>query len=79
MRGCDLPQAGEEIQLKVEEVRLFGTIAWRDDDECGVAFDSSLMPFEIDRLRRKAGIPSMAALSVEDRLAIENWLLGVSR
>jgi hypothetical protein len=37
------------------------------------------MPFEVDRLRRKAGIPRLAALSVEDRLALETWLVGDAR
>jgi hypothetical protein len=79
LSGCDLPERGEVVELKIEELRLFGTVAWRERNECGIGFDSSLMPFEVDRLRRKAGAPTLAALSLEDRLAIEEWLLGVSR
>ena len=90
LRGRDLPARGEEMELKVEEVRVFGVIAWAENDECGVAFDAPLMPFEVDRaskdyplevdrLRRKAGVPRLAALSVEDRIALETWLIGASR
>lgn len=79
LSGRDLPRQGEEMEIKVEEVRVFGIVAWAENDECGVAFDAPLMPFEVDRLRRKAGIPTLAALSVEDRLALESWLVGVSR
>ena len=79
LRGRDLPPRGEEMELKVEEVRVFGIVAWAEDDECGVAFEAPLMPFEVDRLRRKAGVPRLAALSVEDRLALETWLVGDAR
>jgi hypothetical protein len=79
LSGRDLPPQGEEMELKVEEVRVFGIVAWSGNDECGVAFDAPLMPFEVDRLRRKAGIPTLATLSVEDRLALESWLVGASR
>ena len=79
LRGRDLPPRGEEMELKVEEVRVFGIVAWVEDNECGVAFDAPLMPFEVDRLRRKAGVPRLAALSMEDRLALESWLVGASR
>jgi hypothetical protein len=50
-------------QLKVDEVRVFGTVVWTDDDECGAAFAAALMPFEVDRLRRKTGVPRLAGLS----------------
>jgi hypothetical protein len=79
LRGRDLPPRGEEMELKVEEVRVFGIVAWAEDDECGVAFEAPLMPFEVDRLRRKAGVPRLATLSVEDRLALETWLIGDAR
>jgi hypothetical protein len=78
LRGRSLPPRGEEMELKVEEVRVFGIVAWAEDDECGVAFDAPLMPFEVDRLRRKAGIPRLAAISVDDRLVLESWLTGES-
>jgi hypothetical protein len=77
--GFDLPCKGEVLELLVEQVRVFGTVAWCTGEECGIAFDAPLMPFEVDRLRRAAGVPSLASLSVEDRLALEDWLLGVSR
>lgn len=79
LRGRGLPPRGEEMELKVEEVRVFGIVAWAEDDECGVAFEAPLMPFEVDRLRRKAGVPRLATLSVEDRLALETWLVGDAR
>lgn len=79
LRGRDLPSRGEEMELKVEEVRVFGIVAWAEDGECGIAFDAPLMPFEVDRLRRKAGVPRLATLSVEDRIALESWLVGASR
>jgi hypothetical protein len=77
--GTDLPCKGELLELQVEQVRVFGTVAWSTGEECGIAFDAPLMPFEVERLRRAAGVPSLASLSVEDRMALEEWLLGISR
>lgn len=79
LSGRHLPSRGEEIELKIDEVRVFGTVVWTDDDECGVAFEAPLMPFEVDRLRRKAGVPRLAGLSRQDLLALESWLVGGSR
>jgi hypothetical protein len=79
LRGRGFPSRCDEMELKVEEVRVFGIVAWAEDDECGVAFEAPLMPFEVDRLRRKAGVPRLATLSVEDRLALETWLVGDAR
>lgn len=77
--GQNLPPKGEVLELVVEQIRVFGSVAWSTDDECGIAFDAPLMPFEVERLRRAAGIPRLASLSVDDRLALEEWLLGVAR
>jgi hypothetical protein len=79
LTGHDLPPKGEVLELKVEQVRVFGTVAWCDRTECGIAFDAPLMPFEVERLRRSAGIPALAQMSVDERQALEDWLLGVSR
>ena len=53
--------------------------AMRPLDQCGIAFESPLMPFEVDGLRRQGNLSSLCGLSAEDRLALEHWLVGTSR
>jgi hypothetical protein len=79
VRGRELPAEGEDLQIKIESVRAFGTVMWVDGQQCGVAFECPLMPFEVDSLRRQASLPSFAGLAVEDRLAAEDWLVGRTR
>jgi hypothetical protein len=79
LMGSGLPPKGGVLELVVEQVRAFGTVAWSNGSECGVAFDDELTTRQVERLRRMAGIPSLAKLSVEERLALENWLLGAAR
>lgn len=79
LKGSQLPPPGAVAELKIEAIRVFGTVAWSANSECGIAFDEPLTPFEIEGLRRRAGLPSLASLTVDERLAVENWLLGVSR
>ena len=79
VQGSDLPHEGEDLQIKIESVRAFGTVMWVEGQQCGLAFDSPLMPFEVDSLRRQANLPRLAGLAVEDRLAAEDWLVGRTR
>jgi hypothetical protein len=79
LSGNELPMNGEALELTVEGVRAFGTVAWLNECECGIAFDDPLEPLEVERLRRIAGIPSLAKLSIEQRVALERWLLSEPR
>jgi hypothetical protein len=79
LRGRDLPPAGELLELTIEALRMFGFVAWSGGSECGVAFDGQLAAFEVEGLRRRCGSPALACLSPEERRALEEWILCVSR
>jgi len=79
VRGMSLPAKGEELDIRIETVRAFGTVAWSRGNQCGVAFDEPLMPFEVERLRSQATAGNLTHLNLDERRAVDDWLLCVSR
>ena len=79
LRGSELPAVNEVLEVKIEAVRAFATVVWSKGDQCGVAFENPLMPFEIDRLKRAGTAANLRGLCLEERQAIEDWLLGIAR
>jgi hypothetical protein len=77
LSGNDLPNEGDELILVVETVRAFGCVAWKHDDECGIAFDGPLPAMDIEILRHKAARGS--GLTPYERAAFEDWTLGLAR
>lgn len=79
LRGAGLPPNGEVLEIKIESVRTFGTVIWSKGDQCGLRFDEPLMPSEVERLRREGTAENLRRLSVDERLALEDWLFGAAR
>ena len=77
LRGPNLPGKGEELFVNVEGVLAFGTVAWADDDERGIEFDSPLCPGTEQLLRQK--VAQAAGLPPEIKAAYDDWMLGVAR
>lgn len=68
LKGSRLPPVGEPVSLLIDCVRAYGTVAWVDDNLCGVAFDAPLARFEVDRLRRDAKDATLSFGSVETKV-----------
>lgn len=79
LRGLGLPKKGQDLEVKIETVRAFATVVWARADECGVCFYNPLMPFEVDRLRSEGTAANLSHLTVEERLAVDDWLIGAAR
>ena len=79
LRGLGLPKKGQDLEIKIETVRAFATLIWATGDQCGVCFGDPLMPFEVDRLRSAGTAANLTHLTVEERLAVDDWLLGAAR
>ena len=79
LSGDNLPDEGELLEVKIDQFTSFGTVVWRKDSECGVAFDPPLSESAVETLRSRAGKANLANMSVEERVALEEWLLGGSR
>ena len=79
LRGAHLPSTGQEVLLLVARLEAFGTIIWRDGDECGVHFDFALSNSALATLE---GERSQIALSGRDaytKLAVGDWENGLAR
>jgi hypothetical protein len=79
LKGRDLPPVGEVLDLTVETLRVFGIVVWSSANECGIAFDAPISSFELSGLRRRAGLPCLSKLTVDERVGLDQWLHGVSR
>ena len=42
LRGPDLPQVGDGLFLSIGKIKAFGTVAWAECHQFGVAFDAPL-------------------------------------
>jgi len=79
LRGRDLPAPGDYISLSIDSIRAFGTVAWSECGECGLDFDAPLMPFEVERLAQRGSAAGRIHLSLEERVALEEWADGSAR
>lgn len=77
LRGRNLPGLSENLFVAIDGTTAFGTIAWEDGDERGVAFDEPLLPREEARLRDK--IAHARGMPLEFRHAFEDWTQGLAR
>ena len=77
LKGEELPDVGEELQLKLEGLHAFAVTCWREDDQCGLEFDLPLSGPDVSALRyevaRAAGVP------VHLREAYDHWQHGQAR
>jgi hypothetical protein len=74
----DLPSEGEHVIFRADKVQSFGTVAWTNGGQCGVAFEGSLADSEVERLRQDGSMWG-AAMSPEQRAAAAEWELGCGR
>ena len=74
--GHDLPEIGEHFILRIEAMQAFATVVWSKEDQRGVRFESPLADEEVELLRRAAGSPSLASLTPEEKLALDDWITG---
>ena len=66
------------MSLLIDCVRAYGTVAWTDDDLCGVAFDAPLARFEFGRLQRGARNATLSFGSVETKIAVHERMGGMT-
>ena len=79
LSGEDLPAEGELLDIKVGQLTTFGTVVWTKESQCGVALDPPLAADDVEELRAVAGKASLSTMSLEEQIALEEWLLGISR
>jgi hypothetical protein len=77
IRGPGLCKAGEELLIRIEGLRAFGTVLWTEGDECGVEFDVPLGPTCLGRIY--AGALACRGQAPAARTALEHWNSGYAR
>lgn len=77
LRADNVPQAGEVLEVSIDNVRAFGTVMWSRGNECGIEFDKPLTRMEVHRLR--CGVSQLAGLPPELKAALEDWNGGLAR
>jgi hypothetical protein len=77
LRGPNLPEAGDELFVSIENIKAFGTVARVDGHEFAIAFDRPLSAEELAILRKK--VNEGAGFSPEEKAAIDGWVLGRDR
>lgn len=42
IQGRDHPKVGEFVKLRIKNFAIFATVAWREEEKCGLCFDEKL-------------------------------------
>ena len=77
LRSSHLPQMSQEVMILFEEARVFGSVAWSENGECGVEFDAPLS--HEDEKRLKLLVSAARDLPPEMTAAFDSWVLGCGR
>ena len=77
LRGPNLPEAGEQLFVTIENFKTFGTVVRVEGHEFAVGFDQPLPSEDLAFLRSK--VKEGAGFSPEEKAAIDGWVLGVER
>jgi hypothetical protein len=79
LRGPELPAPGQEVLLLLGRLEAFGSVIWRDEDQCGVHFDVALSERALSIAESERGPSSLTAVDGEAVLAASDWLNGLAR
>ena len=77
VRAHDLPKMGEDVVVNIDHIHAFGTVAWSDSGECGIAFDPPLDRADESYLCEKVTVAR--GLPADMRAAFDNWVTGAGR
>lgn len=79
LRDCGEVVVGHDLWIKVGVLDTLATVAWAENDLCGVTFDEPLSEEDLNHLKREARNMLVTRLTPEERLAAEDWICGFAR
>ena len=79
LRGRDLPTPGQEVVVLLGRLEAFGSVVWRDEDECGVHFDVQLTENARSMVESERGPNYLATSDGEGSLSACDWFSGLAR
>jgi len=69
LQGRDLAARGAEVLVSAGSLDLFASVAWRENDECGVIFDGPLSEELVSKLKSEGRWTRVMGISVDDPVA----------
>jgi hypothetical protein len=66
LRGDNLPAPGHEVLLLLGRLEAFGSVIWRDEDQCGVHFDVALSESALSIVQSELGPFLLAGVGAEE-------------
>lgn len=75
--GSNLPAVGDFVRLSIGNSVAFGAVAWREGEECGLAFDHRLTDAEVSEFRQVAAEAQRLGLSPDMVRAKADWNNGL--
>ena len=79
LRGRDLPTPGQEVVVLLGRLEAFGSVVWRDEDECGVHFDVQLTENARSMVESERGPNYFATIDGKESLSACDWFSGLAR
>ncbi|MCW3798460.1 hypothetical protein OMW55_11655 [Sphingomonas sp. BN140010] len=79
LRDAQPPPAGTELWLRIAGIERLSTVQWSRGGFLGVLFDKPLIPRELHELHRQNSISIATKLKPEERLAVNDWNIGLAR
>lgn len=76
LRAPTLPEAGQDVQVSLSNVKAFGTVAWVQDDLFAIAFDEPLPEADLVSLRQI--VARGFGFAPDIMAAIDDWVLGIA-
>ena len=78
LRGPDLPSPGQEVLLLLGRIETFGSVIWRDEDQCGIHFESALNERALAIVESER-CSLLTCINGEAALAAVDWHNGLAR
>lgn len=79
LSSTNLPRIGQDVWIRVGATDVLATVVWKENDECGVVFDTPLNTGQLHLLRAKGEYARNIRLSPDENIAIEDWMSGLAR
>ena len=79
LRGENLPAPGQEVLLLIGRLEAFGSVVWRDDNECGVHLDVALSDGALATMQSERGPTQLLGIGSDAVLASADWENGLAR
>lgn len=79
LKAAEVQEEGQVLWLRILDVERLATVQWARGAYSGVLFDEPLTTLELRELHRQDTISAATKLKTEERLAIDDWTLGLAR